>query len=256
VVAQRDFVTRGVAYPEPVSTSTGLRGLIVDWGGVLTGSLDSAMAEWAVAEGVDFEHFRSVMRSWVGQRDVEAAAPVLTEAVVADLEQAADAGPAGTSPVHRLERGELGSGEFEQTLAEELARRGSPVEAHGLLRRVLAGLERLDPAMLDLVRRAHDAGLKTALLSNSWGDHYPEELWDGLFDAVVISGRVGMRKPDAQIFEHTAELLGLPPSACVMVDDLPHNVRGAVAAGMLAVRHTDYATTLAELEVLFELPLH
>ena len=65
-----------------------------------------------------------------------------------------------------------------------------------------------------------------------------------------------MRKPDAQIFEHTAELLGLPPSACVMVDDLPHNVRGAVAAGMVAVRHTDYATTLAELEALFELPLH
>jgi epoxide hydrolase-like predicted phosphatase len=238
-----------------VTTTTGLRGLIVDWGGVLTASLDSAMAEWAATDGVDFEHFRSVMRSWVGQR-VEAAEPVLTEAVVADLEQAADVGPAGSSPVHRLERGELGSGEFERALAEELARRGSPVEARGLLRRVLAGLERLDPAMLDLVRRAHDAGLRTALLSNSWGDHYPEELWDGLFDAVVISARVGMRKPDAQIFEHTAELLGLPPSACVMVDDLPHNVRGAVAAGMVAVRHIDYATTLAELEALFELPLH
>jgi len=249
-----------------VTTSTGLRGLIVDWGGVLTGSLDSAMAEWAATDSVDFEHFRSVMSSWVGARrsaddgeaddDAEAAAPVLTEAVVADLEQAPDVGPAGISPVHRLERGELGSGEFEQALAEELARRGSPVEARGLLRRLLAGLERLDPAMLDLVRRAHDAGLRTALLSNSWGDHYPDELWDGLFDAVVISGRVGMRKPDVQIFEHTAELLGLPPSSCVMVDDLPHNVRGAVAAGMVAVRHTDYATTLAELEALFELPLH
>ena len=75
--------------------------------------------------------------------------------MVADLEQAPDVGPAGTSPVHRLERGELGSGEFEQALAEELTRRGSPVEARGLLRRVLGGLERLDPAMLDLVRRAH-----------------------------------------------------------------------------------------------------
>jgi epoxide hydrolase-like predicted phosphatase len=256
VVARRDFVTRSVAYPGPVTRSTGLRGLIVDWGGVLTASLDSAMAEWAATDGVDFEHFRSVMRSWVGPRDAEATAPVLTEAVVADLEQAPDVGPAGTSPVHRLERGELGSGDFEQALAQELTRRGSPVEARGLLRRVLGGLDRLDPAMLDLVRRAHDAGLRTALLSNSWGDHYPEELWDGLFDAVVISGRVGMRKPDAQIFEHTAEILGLPPSACVMVDDLPHNVRGAVAAGMVAVRHTDYATTLAELEVLFELPLH
>jgi putative hydrolase of the HAD superfamily len=241
-----------------VTTSTGLRGLIVDWGGVLTPSLDSAMAQWAAADGVDFEHFRSVIRSWVGSRseDAEDGAPVLTESAVADLEQTADTGPAGTSPVHRFERGELDAGEFERALAEELARRGSTVEPLGLLRRLLAGLEPLDPAMLDLVRHAHDAGLRTALLSNSWGDHYPEELWDGLFDAVVISSRVGMRKPDARIFEHTAELLGLAPSACVMVDDLPHNIRGAVAAGMVAVRHTDYATTLAELEALFELPLH
>jgi epoxide hydrolase-like predicted phosphatase len=251
----------GVPYPEAVTTSTGLRGLIVDWGGVLTGSLDSAMARWAATDGVDFEHFRSVMRSWVGPRpsredDTQVTAPLLTEGAVADLEEAADAGPAGTSPVHRLERGELREGEFEQALAQELARQGSPVEAAGLLRRVLAGLEELDPGMLDLVRRAHDAGLKTALLSNSWGDHYPDELWDGLFDAVVISGRVGMRKPDARIFAHTAELLGLPPSACVMVDDLPHNVSGAVAAGLVGVRHTDYATTLGELEALFELPLH
>jgi epoxide hydrolase-like predicted phosphatase len=247
-----------------VSTSTGLRGLIVDWGGVLTGSLDSAMAAWAATDGVDFEHFRSVIRSWVGSgRTVQAAeaaedigAPVLTEGAVADLEQTSDAGPAGTSPVHRFERGELDAGEFEQVLAEELARRGSPVEARGLLRRVLVGLEQLDPDMLGLVRRAHDVGLKTALLSNSWGDHYPDELWNGMFDAVVISGRVGMRKPDTRIFEHTAELLGLPPSACVMVDDLPHNIRGAVAAGMVGVRHSDYATTLAELEALFERPLH
>jgi putative hydrolase of the HAD superfamily len=260
VVARREFVTYGVPYPEPVSTSTGLRGLIVDWGGVLTASLDSAMATWAATDGVDFEHFSSVMRSWVGSgrpgEVAEVIAPVLTEGAVADLEQASDAGPAGTSPVHRFERGELDAGQFEQVLAEELARRGSPVEARGLLRRLLAGLEQLDPAMLGLVRHAHDGGLQTALLSNSWGDHYPDELWDGLFDAVVISGRVGMRKPDSRIFEHTAELLGLPPSACVMVDDLPHNVRGAVAAGMVAVRHTDYATTLAELEALFERPLH
>jgi epoxide hydrolase-like predicted phosphatase len=243
-----------------VTTSTGLRGLIVDWGGVLTASLDSAMATWAATDRVDFEHFRSVMRSWVGPRraaeDAEDAVPVLTEGTVAELEQAADAGLAGTSPVHRLERGELGADEFERALAEELARRGSPVEPRGLLRRVLEGLEQLDPDMVDLVRRAHDGGLRTALLSNSWGDHYPEALWDGLFDAVVISGRVGMRKPDPRIFEHTAQLLGLPPSACVMVDDLPHNVRGAVAAGMVGVRHTDYATTLGELEALFELPLH
>ncbi|HYY09403.1 MAG TPA: HAD-IA family hydrolase, partial [Kineosporiaceae bacterium] len=95
-----------------------------------------------------------------------------------------------------------------------------PVAAPGLLGRMLAGLAELDAGMLGIVRRAHAAGVRTALLSNSWGDHYPDELFDGLFDAVVISGRVGMRKPDAEIFRHTAELLGLEPAECVMVDDL------------------------------------
>jgi putative hydrolase of the HAD superfamily len=162
---------------------------------------------------------------------------------------------AATSPVHRLERGELEPREFERALAAELAVQGSPVEAEGLLRRLLRGLETLDRDMLGLVRRAKVAGLKTALLSNSWGDHYPDELWEGLFDAVVISGRVGLRKPDERIFRHTADLLGLEPTQCVLVDDLPQNVAGAVAAGMVGVRHVDYATTLAELEAVFDIPL-
>jgi epoxide hydrolase-like predicted phosphatase len=232
-----------------------LQGLIVDWGGVLTPSLDGAMAAWAQSDGVDYEHFRSVMRAWVGPRGSDGPSQGPDEGPVALLEEAPDAGSAGSSPVHRLERGELTPVEFEQQLAERLAERGSPVEAHGLLGRMLGGLEQLDDGMLGIVRRAHEAGVRTALLSNSWGDHYPDELFDGLFDAVVISGRVGMRKPDAEIFRHTAELLGLDPGACVMVDDLVQNVRGAVAAGMTAVQHTDVDSTRAELEVLLDLDL-
>ena len=174
---------------------------------------------------------------------------------MAVLEEAPDAAGAALSPVHRLERGEITPAEFEEQLAERLAERGSPVVAQGLLGRMLAGLAHLDAGMLGVVRRAHDGGVRTALLSNSWGDHYPDELFDGIFDAVVISGRVGMRKPDAEIFRHTAELLGLDPAACVMVDDLPQNVRGAVAAGMVAVQHTDVDSTRAELEVLLGMPL-
>jgi epoxide hydrolase-like predicted phosphatase len=235
-----------------------LRGLVVDWGGVLTASLDEAMGQWAVADGVDMEHFRAVMRGWVGVRREDApggeSGPPAGDEAVAALEQAADAGPAGVSPVHRLERGEIAAREFERELAGELARQGSPVRAEGLLERMLGGLATLDDDMLGLVRRARTAGLRTALLSNSWGDHYPEELWDGLFDAVVISGRVGMRKPDEQIFRYTADRLGLEPAECVMVDDLPHNVAGAVASGMVGVRHTSYATTRDELEALLDLP--
>ncbi|MFN0282501.1 MAG: HAD-IA family hydrolase [Kineosporiaceae bacterium] len=252
-----------------------LAGLIVDWGGVLTPPLDAAMVAWAQRDGVDLTHFRDVMRGWVGARrdarealagDADAAGTVPrgvvlpsrdatpapgSDGVVARVEQADD-GPAGSSPVHRLERGELPVGDFEALLAAELAGRGSTVEPEGLLRRVLGDLAELDVSMVGLVARAREAGLRTALLSNSWGNAYPDELMSGLFDAVVISGDVGMRKPELRIYRHTADLLGLPESACVMVDDLPHNVHAAAAAGMVGVLHRTYDETLGELEILFE----
>jgi HAD superfamily hydrolase (TIGR01509 family) len=244
-------------------------GLVMDWGGVLTGSLDTAMSDWAHRDGIDLDAFRDVMRQWIGGRGAEDMAgdpqasdtgdPQAPEAVVDvgvdALEQAPDVGPAGSSPVHRLERGEITAADFEKELAVELAERGWAVPPEGLLRRMLAGLSELDPRMIDLLRRAKAAGIRTALLSNSWGNEYPEQLWQGLFDAVVISGRVGMRKPDRAIFRYTVEQLGVPAGGCVMVDDLRHNITGAVAAGLIGVLHRTYDETVAELEVLFDVPL-
>ena len=251
--------------PVPAKTTEpgegSLRALVVDWGGVLTPPLDATIADWARRDRVQYSHFREVMRAWVGARPGPpegqgADGPGPGEHVVADVEQAADPGPAENSPVHRLERGEMSVCRFEQLLATELALRGSSVEPAGLLDRMFEDFKVLDDAMVALVRRAHAAGLRTALLSNSWSDdHYPEALFDGLFDAVVISGQVGMRKPEARIYQHTADLLRLPTSACVMVDDLPHNVRAAAATGMVAVLHTRYETTLTELEILFGVSL-
>jgi epoxide hydrolase-like predicted phosphatase len=232
-----------------------LRWLVVDWGGVLTPSLDGAMRAWVAQDGISYEHFRDVMHAWTRQDGAGADTAAGGGGPVAELEEADDAGPAGHSPVHRLERGELPVPEFEQVLAAELARRGSPVQAEGLVRRMLGGLVVLDDSMLGLVRRARSAGVRTALLSNSWGDNYPEQLWDGLFDALVISCRVGMRKPEPGIFRHTCALLGLPPAACVMVDDLPRNVSGAVGIGMVGVLHTHQAKTADELENLLGVPL-
>jgi HAD superfamily hydrolase (TIGR01509 family) len=155
--------------------------------------------------------------------------------------------------VHALERGEISVREFECELAAALTERGSAVEAEGLLGRILGGLEELRPDMLGLVRRARRSGVRTALLSNSWGDeNYPEAEWEGAFDVVVISGRVGMRKPELQIFRHTADLLGVHADECVMVDDLAGNIQGAVAAGMVGVLHKSYEQTAEELEILFD----
>ena len=66
--------------------------------------------------------------------------------------------------------------------------------------------------MTGLVRRAKSAGIRTALLSNSWGNTYPDHLFDGMFDVVVISGEVGMRKPEERIFRYTLDNSGCLPA--------------------------------------------
>jgi epoxide hydrolase-like predicted phosphatase len=131
---------------------------------------------------------------------------------------------------------------------------GRPVEVVGLLTRMFAGFEPL-PAMIEAVRHAKRVGIATALLSNSWGNDYPREGWEEMFDVVVISGEVNMRKPEPEIFRLTARELGLDPSQCVFVDDLMPNIRGAAAVGMVGVHHVTAQQTLGELESLFGVPM-
>jgi HAD superfamily hydrolase (TIGR01509 family) len=109
--------------------------------------------------------------------------------------------------------------------------------------------------MLGLVARVKQAGLRTAVLSNSWGNEYPMQGWDELFDAVVISGEVGMRKPEPRIFRHVLGLIGLAASDCVFVDDLAHNVTAAVELGFVGVVHRSYDETAAELEAILGMEL-
>jgi epoxide hydrolase-like predicted phosphatase len=212
-------------------TSTGpveLRGLVVDWGGVLTERLD--VQAWADAEGIDHEHYLRVLEDWFGP-----AYRLESE----------------VNPVHALERGEMTVPHFEQQLAAHLRRRdGAPVRPDGLLQRMFAGFTTA-PSMGSLVRRAKRSGLRTALLSNSWGNAYPREGWDDMFDAVVISGEVGMRKPELQIFQLTCDRLGLAPSDCVFVDDVAYNVDAAEAVGMIGILHTSYDDTARQLDRLF-----
>ena len=203
-----------------------VRALIVDWGGVLTSGLDDAMRAWCESDAIDYAAFRRVMRTWLGPEAVE-------------------------NPIHALERGELEVPHFEEQLAAHLVTLdGQPVPSEGLLARMFSGFAHA-PDMHDVVRRTRAQGFKTALLSNSWGNDYPREQWHELFDVVVISGEVRMRKPDREIYEYAARELGVPTSACVMVDDLMPNVRGAVAAGMVGVLHVDVRQTMDELEAIF-----
>jgi putative hydrolase of the HAD superfamily len=210
-----------------------LRGLLVDWGGVLTSGLDDALGRWAELDGLDFDAYYQAIVDWL------AATPAEAE----------------LNPIHALERGQLAVPDFERKLAAVLIRRdGTPVPAEGLIERMFAHFEH-QPQMSALIRRAKSHGIKTALLSNSWGNTYPRETWDGLFDDIVISGEVGLRKPEPEIFRLAAERVSLELAECVFVDDLELNVEGARALGMTAVLHTSYDQTRRELESLFGVDL-
>ena len=210
------------------------RALIVDWYGVLTVGLDDAMTAWCDDDGIEYPAFRTAMAEWFGDEGY-------AEALY--------------NPVHALERGELEVPDFEHQLVRRLRRSdGSPLPPEGLLARMFSRFEH-KADMAGLVRRARLAGLATALLSNSWGDHYLRHGWDEMFDVVVISGEVGMRKPEARIFVRTLELLNASAGECVFVDDTVGNVRAAAELGVIGVHHTSYQQTAEELEAIFGVPL-
>ena len=105
--------------------------------------------------------------------------------------------------------------------------------------------------MVDGVRALRERGVRTGLVSNSWGTRrYPRDLLAELFDGVVISGEEGFRKPDPRMYELGAERIGAAPAACVFVDDLAFNLEPARELGMAVVHHTAAAATLAELDEL------
>lgn len=213
---------------------TDLKALIVDFGGVLTSPLTSSMTEFAATDDVDPDVLRGVLRDWLG---------------------ASYGDDAAANPVHALERGEMEVPDFERELAKRLTTRdGSPVAPEGLITRMFSGFE-LQESMNDAVRKVKKAGFATALLSNSWGNEYPTELFGDMFDVAVISGAVGMRKPEAQIYELTASRLGLEPSVCAFIDDHPANVKAAADLGMVGIRHVTPQETIEELEALFGLDL-
>jgi putative hydrolase of the HAD superfamily len=221
------------AAPAPARDRPPLRGVIADWGGVMTNPITETVRAWIAADEIDYDSYHAVMKAWV------------TGAYDAAGED---------NPIHMLERGECSDAEFEHMLAAQILRRdGRSVSAEGLLERMFAATVLSEP-MLSLLRQVRGAGLKTALLSNSWGvGIYPADVLAELFDAVVISAEVGMRKPEERIFRHAAQLLGLAPGECAFVDDIEANVQAAEALGMTGVLHTGPAGTVARLAGLLGL---
>jgi epoxide hydrolase-like predicted phosphatase len=192
------------------------RGLLVDYGGVLTSDVFAAFNVFCEHEGLPPDAVRERFRTDATARDL-----------LAQLEVAA-----------------LDTDEFERRFAALLG-----VAPERLIAR-LFGAVKPDADMLGAVAAARAAGVRTGLISNSWGagEVYERERLDGLFDVVLISGEIGLRKPDPAIYRLAAEQIGLPPERLVFVDDLPANLKAARAMGIVTVRHRDAASTIAELE--------
>jgi putative hydrolase of the HAD superfamily len=192
-------------------------GLLIDWGGVLTTNLFTSFRAYCVRVQLDPQMLVGRFRT-----DPEAR-----ELLIA------------------LEKGTLGEAAFESQFAAMLG-----IEPTGLIDGLFADVEP-DTAMVDAVRRARRAGVRTALVSNSWGVHrYPHDLFSELFDGVVISGEEGIRKPSRQMYELGAERAGVLAEECVYVDDLPFNLTPAEKLGMATVHHTSAESTVPELERL------
>lgn len=208
------------------------KGLIVDFGGVLTTAIIESFAAFCEDTGIAPERLRDILRS------------------------ALDAPGPDPSHVHLMETGKITEEDFNQWLAAQLSDgREVPVDPVGLKERLFRGT-RPEPAMVHAVIALRKAGIKTALLSNSWGGYgYPRESFDEMFDAVIISGEVGLRKPQPEIFLMAANAIGVDPSDCVFVDDFRVNVEGAERLGMTGVLHRDPVKTIEGLEHLFDVPL-
>ena len=199
------------------------RGLILDFGGVVTTDPFAEVSAFCAREGLDPDAFVRALRD----------SPEAREAIEA------------------VEAGKISQREYEVTIGRVLG-----VDDHGLLTRALGGL-RPRPEVLDLIQRSRAAGIRVGLLSNSWGegeyDPYQGYDLDSIFDAVVISGDTGTRKPDPAIYLIAADQLGIPPRECVFADDYAANLRVAEELGMATVHFTDAAEGISEISRLLGL---
>ncbi len=197
-----------------------MNGLLVDFGGVLTTNVFDSFRAFCVDEELDPDAIRELFRE-----DRRALAAV-----------------------RGLETGALDEDGFGERFGELLEL--EPDRRRGLVDRMF-GRIREDAAMTEALRRARAQGISTGLISNSMGaGRYDRSTFPELFDGVVISGEVGMHKPQPEIFQLGCERVGLAPADCVFVDDLRENCEGAEAVGMTAVLHRGAEGTLPRLEEL------
>jgi putative hydrolase of the HAD superfamily len=200
-----------------------VKGLVLDYGGVLTTNVFDSFRDFCVTEGLEPGAVKDLFR----------------------------ADPSARGLVRAVETGEIAEAEFSNRFGELLG----IADRERLIDRLFAGMGP-DEAMLAAVRGARAQGVKTGLISNSMGEgRYDRGAFPELFDGVVISGEVGLHKPQPEIYRLGCERIGLAPEQCVFVDDLRENCEGAEAVGMTAILHRGADRTVPELERLLGVKL-
>ena len=165
----------------------------------------------------------------------------------------------GAHPLYELEKGRVREADFLARIAAELVDElGHEPEMHGFKEIYFEALHPNEP-MVELMRRLRGGGMRMALLTNNVQEWEP--LWrsmlpvDEIFELVVDSAFVGMRKPDPEIYELTLDRIRaldgaaeLEPSACLFVDDLEANVEAARDLGLVAVHFRSNEQAIPEIE--------
>ncbi len=202
-----------------------IRAVVCDFGGVLTTPLEGSFQAFADASGIPLE--------------------AIAQALVAIQERD------GVHPLHELECGRVSEPDFMADVAAAVGGAlGRDVAMHDFTARYFAGLSPNEP-MIELMAALRAGGYRTALLTNNVREWEP--FWramapiDEIFELVVDSAFVGMRKPDREIYELTVERLGVAAHECLFVDDLERNCEAARDAGMTAVVYRSPAQARTEI---------
>lgn len=203
------------------------RAVLTDFGGVLTTSVLDSFRAWSTRVSDDPLLIERLFRE-----DTESSALLVEH-----------------------ECGRTGEAEFERGIAGRLREKGVDVEPAGLVAAIGAGM-RPDETMLAALSGLRARGVPVAIVSNALGDDcYQGYDLDALADVVVISSRIGSRKPGRRIYRTACDRLGVDPSACVMIDDLEHNLTGAARLGIRGLHHIHSDETADALRELFAVDL-
>jgi putative hydrolase of the HAD superfamily len=203
-----------------------IEAIISDFGGVLTSPLLDSFAALQDSSGISLDALGKAMGA-IRERD-------------------------GVHPLFELETGRTTESAFLEQLSNALsAGRGARTELHGFGERYFANLHP-NERLIDYMRELHDRGYRTAICTNNVREWEP--LWRGklpvdeIFDVVVDSAFVGIRKPDPGIYEITLERLGVPAQATLFVDDVELNCHAARELGIEAVRFRDTEQAIEDIE--------